>query len=374
MPNKICPFCKKDVSVNDAICPHCTRILFEKIDHKPTYTHSTQQGSKQTNQSSNTYKTSQKEKLKKFFSKFAFWKTSPIYQKSGNVYSVHNNKADKFKKIALVVAVVVFLFGFYLRNNNLSISAPTNNPGVPAGVTKKTGFIKEDKSRHYLQIFKSAGDELGANVKSVAKLTGTSPDNQGRLVNHYLYANENLNIQLFNQKWDIINSEYKNLKQDIFDGKLPDQNKLNEVLNYYKSVYFFTANELWFRAYDNGAGVVKITNEISAAIDDEYFNNYLKNSGELANVNMLVSKINEVNQNSGLETEVNQLKLKISACENFDNCGNYNYLIDKYNNLIPQYNAGLSATKDLFSRFISLVDVYLIFPGQNTLEQTTTNQ
>ena len=239
---------------------------------------------------------------------------------------------------------------------------------------KNTGFIKEDKSRYYLQIFKSAGDELAANVKSVAKLTGTSPDDQGRMVNHYLYANENLNIQLFNQKWDIINSEYKNLKKDIFDGKLPDQNKLNEVLNYYKTVYFFTANELWFRAYDNGAGVTKITNEISAAIDDEYFNNYLKNSGELANANMLVSKINEVNQNFGLETEINQLKLKISACENFDNCGNYNYLIDKYNNLIPQYNAGITASKDLFARFISLIDVYLIFPGQNKLEQTTTNQ
>ncbi len=374
MPNKICPFCKKDVSVNDATCPHCTRILFEKIDHKPTYTHSAQQENRQTNQSTNAHKTSQKEKLKKFFSKFAFWKASPVYQKSGNVYSVYHNKADKFKKIGLAVAVVIFLFGFYLRNNNLSISAPTNNSSVPAGATKNTGFIKEDKSRYYLQIFKSTGDELGANVKSVAKLTGTISDNQGRLVNRYLYKNKNLNIQLFNQKWDIINSEYKNLKQDIFDGKLSDQNKLNEVLNYYKTVYFFTANELWFRAYDNGTQVAKITNEISAAIDDEYFNNYLKNSGGLANANMLVSKTNEVNKNSGIKTEINQLKNKITSCENYDNCGNYNYLIDEYNNLIPQYNVGITASKDLFSRFISLVDVYLIFPGQNTLEQTTTNQ
>ena len=93
-------------------------------------------------------------------------------------------KQINLRKIGLVVAVVIFLFGFYLRNNNLSISAPTNNPSVPAGVTKNTGFLKEDKSRYYLHIFKSAGDQLGANVKSVAKLTGTSPDNQGRLVNH----------------------------------------------------------------------------------------------------------------------------------------------------------------------------------------------
>ncbi len=374
MSNKICPFCKKDVSVNDGICPHCTRIIFEKIDHKSTYTDSTQQESKQTNQSCNTCKTKQKEKLKKFFQNLLFGKLHKYTKKNDNAYSIYNHKAEKFKKIGLVVAGVIFLFGFYLRNNNLLISTPINYAGISTGVTKNTGLIKEDKSRYYLNIFKTAGDELGANVKSVAKLTGTSLDSQGRPVNHYLYENENLNIELFNQKWDIINLEYTNLKQDIIDGKLPDQNKLNEVLNYYKSVYFFTANELWFRAYDKKADVEKITNEISFAIDDEYFIDYLKNSGELPSANMLVSKLNEVNKNSALENEIKQLEIKISDCKNFGNCGNYNYLIDKYNGSISQYNAGLSAKKDLFSKFISLVDVYLIFPGQNTLEQTSKNQ
>lgn len=156
-----------------------------------------------------------------------------------------------------------------------------------------------------------------------------------------------------------------------------DQDKRNEILNYYKTVYFFSADELWFRAFDNSdqTQITKITNEIRAAINDEYFNNYLKNSGELADADRLLSKIDEVSKSGKTEIEIDQLKNKIDACKIYDNCGNYNYLIDKYNKLIHEYNAGLKdrneAVKDLFSRFVDLVDVYLIFPGQTTLGQTT---
>jgi len=367
MPNKNCPFCKKVVSSNDATCPHCTRVLFEKIYEEQTHK-SPSHERKQTNESAKTQKTSVKDKLKKIFSKFAFWKTPPVYHKSGNVYSLRNTKADKFKKIGIVVVIVVFLFGFYLRNNNLTISF------------QNIGFFKEDKSRYYLQTFESVGDKLSENVKSVAKLTGTSKDDQGRLVNNYLYENQNLDIQLFNQKWGIINSEYSNLKQDISNGKLPNQDKINEILNYYKTVYFFSTNELWFRAFDNGdqIQITKITNKIRAAINDEYFNSYMKSRGELAKANTLLSKIDEVSKSAKTETEIDQLKNRIDSCKIYDNCGDYNYLIDKYNNLIHEYNAGINsrndAVKDLFSRFIGLVDVYLIFPGQTTLEQTTTQE
>ena len=54
---------------------HIAREFYlKKIDHKPIYTHSVQQENKQSSQSTNTYKISQKEKLKKLFSKFAFGK------------------------------------------------------------------------------------------------------------------------------------------------------------------------------------------------------------------------------------------------------------------------------------------------------------
>lgn len=146
-------------------------------------------------------------------------------------------------------------------------------------------------------------------------------------------------------------------------------------MNYYQTVYFFTANELWFRAYENNNGtqITQITSEINTAVNDEYFNNYLKTSGGLANANTLIGKVNEVNGMASNEVEINKLNNQIDSCEKNNNCGDYNYLVDRYNNLIPQYNAGVSSSKELFSKFISLVDVYLIFPGQNTLEQQTTN-
>lgn len=373
MSNKHCPFCKNIVSPSDVTCPHCKRVLFERISHGTS--HNTTQH--QTHHTTNTAKKSEwKNKAGTFFSKLVFWKTSQQYKKSGNMYYAHNDKVGKFKKIFVAIAVLVFVFGFYLRNNNLSIAVPTAVSDNTSNntVASNKGFFKEDKSRYYLQTFKSVGDDLGANVKSVAKLTGTSRDSQGRMVNHYLYENSNLNITLFKAKWDIINTEYANLETDILAGKLPDQAKLNEVLNYYKSVYFFAANELWFRAYDNGdrSQVQKITNEITSAIDDDQFNTYLKNSGELPSANLLISKIGDVSQNLSTEAEIDRLKKQIDDCEYYENCGNYNYLIDRYNNLIPEYNAGVGATKDLFSKFINLIDVYLIFPGQDTLEQTGT--
>lgn len=270
MSNKNCPFCKKIVSTSDATCPYCTRVLFEKIYDEQAHK-SPSHESKHPNESAKAKKISINDKLKKFFSKFAFWKTSSVHRKSGK---------DKFKKIGLAIVVVIFLFGFYLRSNNISISF------------QNIGFFREDKSRYYLQTFESVGNEFAENVKSVAKLTGTSKDNQGRLVNHYLYENQNLDIQLFNQKWSIINAEYSNLKKDIVDEKLPDRDKLNEILNYYKTVYFFSANELWFRAFDNSDQnqIAKITDEIRATINDEYFNNYLKNSGELVNADWQVPR------------------------------------------------------------------------------------
>jgi len=103
MSSKNCPFCKKIVSTSDATCPHCTRVLFEKIYDEQAHK-SPSHESKHPNESAKAQKISISDKLKKFFSKFAFWKTSSVHHKSGK---------DKFKKIGIAIVVVIFLFGFF---------------------------------------------------------------------------------------------------------------------------------------------------------------------------------------------------------------------------------------------------------------------
>ena len=189
MANKICPFCKKDVSANDAICPHCTRILFEKIDHKPSYTNSTQNENRQTNQSTHTHKINQKEKVKNFFSKFIFWKNSTSYHKDGNIYYVKQNKADRFKKIGVAVAVTIFLFGLVAKNSNpvnsiQTINIPTNTTIESVRAVQPRPLVKDPSEYNFLangKVISSLSYYLNGNGKLVIK-NGTNDDAVVKLI------------------------------------------------------------------------------------------------------------------------------------------------------------------------------------------------
>jgi len=162
----------------------------------------------------------------------------------------------------------------------------------------------------------------------------------------------------------------------ISNRKLSEQNKISKLLNYYKTIYFFTANELCFMAIDNADqnAVKKINDKITSTINDEYFNAYLKKTDELKFAVELTNQIKNVSEKLGLRIELEELERKIKNCEHTKSSINYNNLVDKYNNLVKAYNTNITDAKTLFSKFIRLVDVYLLFPGQKTLEQTTTKQ
>jgi len=162
----------------------------------------------------------------------------------------------------------------------------------------------------------------------------------------------------------------------ISNRKLSEQNKISKLLNYYKTIYFFTANELCFRAIDNADqnAVKKINDKITSTINDEYFNAYLKKTDELKFAVELTNQIKNVSEKLRLRIELEELERKIKNCEHTKSSINYNNLVDKYNNLVKAYNTNITDAKTLFSKFIRLVDVYLLFPGQKTLEQTTTKQ
>jgi len=368
MSKKTCPFCKEEISTDDAVCPHCTRVLRERVARQPerAVPPPTDHKNSTRNSTSSTKRTWRlSEMLSSLRARLSFPKNAGIYFQS--------TKAEKVKKLALIVAIFLFTSGLYLRNRNIAISPAALLPGDGALKRMGRGFFTVDKSRYYLQILKSIGDELGENVKSVAKFTGTTTDKNGRKVNTYAYSNSDLNISLFNQKWGAINSEYSNLKQDIVDGKIRDQNKLNEILNYYRSIYFFAANELWFRAYETNdlRQVSGIAKEIEAAIGDDQFNKYLKGSREYSGVEVLLRKMNAGSQTLACGQEIEELKNQISSCEQYNNCGDYSHLISRHNELIRKYNAGNKSLKELFASFMDLVDVYLLFPGQDTIGQTT---
>ena len=363
---KICPFCKKEIDSNIEVCPHCRRVLREKIStNKPTgYVHPNQ---KNINDNS---KASARDKFTPFL-KRKISKLKTIFSRK-KVYAASHSKGDKYKTLILIFVAFLFFIGLYLKNNDLTVSNLIRSRSANRNV-KVTGIFKEDKAEHYLREFKTIGNELANNVRSVAKFQGTRTDSKGRLINHYIYENKNLDIQLFRNKWNIINSEYENLKLDISNNKLSERNKINKILNYYKSIYFFTANELWFRAFDNADenAVKKINDKIMSTINDEYFNVYLKKTNELEIAIELTNQIKNASAKLGLQIELEELKNKIKNCQHNRPSINYNNLVDKYNNSVKDYNTNIIDAKALFSKFIRLVDVYLLFPGQKTLEQTT---
>lgn len=336
MSNKNCPFCKREVFLSDAVCPFCKRILFETIPTQRINTaHTASQG--QFPKKHNRLK----EHLKNFFAKMIFRKP-PILKLNSQ-----NTSRDRIIILGLFFATVLLLYGLF-RNKN-------------------------DVSPKYTQEFQLIGESLAGNVKSVAKDKKTVSNSFGRSVVQYVYENKDLNIRLFNEKWSELHSVYKNLSTDISGGNLPNEIRLNEVMNYYTTDYFFIANELWFRAYDMGDmnTIQKLNEAIKSEIEEGYFNIYLKKNNQLQPTKELINELENIAQNHDLRSTIEKLESEIKDCGSPDNCANYNDLVGKYNTLIPGYNDNQQKLETLFPKFMNLVNAYLLFPGQKTIEQTT---
>lgn len=119
---KPCPFCKKEVDSNVAVCPHCTRVLCETISTNKSNYHS------QTNQqsASNNKKSNDKNKFLSLL-KLQFQKFKKLFSRN-KAYVVGYNKQDKYKKIVLFFIAILFFVGLYTKNSR----AP--EPSTPISV------------------------------------------------------------------------------------------------------------------------------------------------------------------------------------------------------------------------------------------------
>ncbi len=198
--SKSCPFCKKEVNPNDAVCPHCTRVLREKISiNKASYTQPIHQDTAKAkkNKSKNDFTSflkSQTKKLKNLFSR-------------NKTYVVGYNNRDKRKLFILIVIALLFFIGLYVKNNKpipppISV-IPSNQselksiPEIPQKdpkdyISLQNGTVFSKKS-YYLNGLGELQIKNGTNLDAIAKLVNTTVSKS--IFTVYIKANSTYTIK-----------------------------------------------------------------------------------------------------------------------------------------------------------------------------------
>jgi len=237
--SKICPFCKKEIEPNDAVCPHCTRVLREKISiNKTSYTqpvHHQDTASGKKNKSKNYFISFLKLQTKKLKNLFSRSKT----------YIVGYNNRDKYKLFILIVVALLFFIGLYVKNNKPippPISVITDNQlelnNIPEisqknpkdYISLQNGTVFSKKS-YYLNGLGELQIKNGTNLDAIVKLVNMTINKS--ILTVYIKANSTYTIKnvkdgnyklFFNlgNDWNSqikafnINSSYK-VFEDLFD-------------------------------------------------------------------------------------------------------------------------------------------------------------
>lgn len=114
---KSCPFCKKEIDSNVAVCPYCTRVVREAIStNKSNYYSQANQHSAGNNKVNPVP-----------FLKIQFLKFKKLFSRN-KMYAVDYNKKDRYKKNILIFAAILFFIGLYTKN------ARTPEPNIPISV------------------------------------------------------------------------------------------------------------------------------------------------------------------------------------------------------------------------------------------------
>jgi RNA polymerase subunit RPABC4/transcription elongation factor Spt4 len=118
--NKYCPFCKNSIPENTVKCPHCGRVLFERIESQQTPASSAVQSAKpSTDKRSDNFLKQLVDKIHRWFKR----------EKIRKVYA-----SSLFWPIVIVIIVIIITSaaGGGATSNNPPVSAlPNNNEGSP---------------------------------------------------------------------------------------------------------------------------------------------------------------------------------------------------------------------------------------------------
>lgn len=198
--SKTCPFCKKKVNSNDAICPHCNRVLREKISiNKTSYTQPVHQDtvSGKKNKSKNDFTSFLKLQTKKLKNLFSRNKT----------YVVGYNNRDKYKLFILIVVALLFFIGLYVKNNKPippPISVIPNNQSESNNIPEisqkdpkdyislQNGIVFSKKS-YYLNGLGELQIKNGTNLDAIAKLVNMTINKS--IFTVYIKANNTYTIK-----------------------------------------------------------------------------------------------------------------------------------------------------------------------------------
>jgi hypothetical protein len=198
--SKICPFCKKEVSPNDAVCSHCTRVLREKISiNKTSYTQPTRQdtASDKRHKSKNDFTSFLKLQTKKLKNLFS----------SNKTYVVGHNNRDKHKLFILIVIALLFFIGLYVKNNKpipppISVipdnqSELNNIPKISQKdpkdyISLQNGTVFSKKS-YYLNGLGELQIKNGTNLDAIAKLVNMTINKS--IFTVYIKANSTYTIK-----------------------------------------------------------------------------------------------------------------------------------------------------------------------------------
>ena len=337
---KNCPFCKKEINKEQTECPNCRRILVERIDRNKNAT--------------------------------IPLVLIPNHNKNINQDFFHKKPSDMIndlKKYKKQIYIIVILFLVFLIGRVVLFSYDNDQKLL---VERKELAIQKIINNHEMH-FKIIADSVSANVRSVAKSTGQTHDYRGRLVNNYIYKNNDLSMSIFETGWSDTNNEYINLKTNIEKYRLDYEKQLDIIFNCFKTDYFFIANELWARAYENN-DVDKMQilyDKIISTVNDESFKEYLFRVDSVTSTVDLMDGLYYSIETVKLAKQIKNVSSYLEGCIGLEDCPNYNDKVEQHNLLVGKLKLRSVNEDRLFSKFMNLVDAFILFPGQDTIEQTT---
>lgn len=227
---RICPFCKKEITVKDDTCPHCHRVLVERVRTQTTgSSHST---SKETNTSS----------YKKFKNSFKL--------PTNKLKNIKWNDIKKYAPIAILLLVIILVSSQRGKNIPVPVSVIPNETNTTTKLNSITpsqtkdpksyssltnGTVLSQKIYYFNGLGKLKIDN-GTSLDAIAKLVDTSTNKSVYTV--YIKANSILNI-----------SEIRDGKYKLFFNLGNDWNKeikafsVNSSYEVFEESFDFTTDD-----------------------------------------------------------------------------------------------------------------------------------
>ena len=200
----------------------------------------------------------------------------------------------------------------------------------------------------------------------------------------HTYQNENLDLSLLSNVKDSLIALSQKLiiehqSQAITDDQYNDGlNKIVSLLHYIWMEEFDAALK-----YQNKVIILKIQQEQKEFCSQADVKEWLVNNQKYNHTQALQKKISEVVQAIDYQNQIKQnqeqltiLKQQLSDLSDKNDVSGYNDLVPEYNNLVDanqqindQYQQLISQNnpENLYQSFLNLVDVKVIFPGQEQL-------